>query len=77
MSAHLGQQFTTYDADHDHATFNCAARYHGAWWYDACGLADLNGIYNSTAYGEGVMWVPWRGASYSLKASLMSIRPAP
>ena len=63
-------QFTTFDADHDlWPGGNCAAYAHGAWWYNNCQTslnANLNGLYNGTVAHEGVLWITWRGNSYSL-----------
>ncbi|XP_052786359.1 fibrinogen C domain-containing protein 1-like [Mya arenaria] len=45
-----GQKFTTYDNDHDQSRFdNCAQWAHGAWWYDSCWSANLNGAYEQQA----------------------------
>ena len=77
LSSSLGQQFTTFDADHDAWTGgNCAVSNVGAWWYNACGETNPNGQYNDTAQGQGVLWIPWRGSNYSLKSIDMKMRPA-
>ena len=40
-----GMQFSTFDADHDLSSDNCAIAYHGAWWYNSCHASNLNGAY--------------------------------
>lgn len=73
-----GQQFSTYDADHETSSIaNCAQLYNGAWWYTTCGFSCLNGIYNNTGYAQGVMWSSWNGLAYSHKFSEMKFRPNP
>ena len=70
-------KFTTFDADHDAWTGgNCALTYTGGWWYNACGQANPNGKYNDATTDQGVLWIPWRGANYSLKSIVMKMRPA-
>lgn len=45
MEYHNGNMFTTYDSDNDLSSYNCAARYHGAFWYNYCFLYNPNGRY--------------------------------
>ncbi|KAL9974208.1 hypothetical protein ACROYT_G011221 [Oculina patagonica] len=46
LSYHRDQPFTTRDQDNDSKdNRNCAMEYHGAWWYIACHVSNLNGIY--------------------------------
>ena len=40
-----GMQFTTYDRDNDKVSGNCADRWNGGWWFNACFEALLNGVY--------------------------------
>ena len=78
MSFHNGQKFTTKDSDNDLLAANCAQSYKGAWWYSNCHLANLNGRYLGgphSSIGDGVNWGPWTGARYSLKRTVMKIRP--
>ena len=78
MSQSIGQEFSTYDADHDTCSCYCAVTYQSAWWFVNCAQCDLNGVYNSTAgVGcQGVNWYYWKGAYYSLMKSEMKMRPS-
>lgn len=50
------------------------------WWFDACGLSNLNGIYYPARHNirklNGIRWHYFQGPSYSLKGTRMLIRPA-
>ncbi|XP_022370481.1 fibrinogen alpha chain [Enhydra lutris kenyoni] len=85
-TSHADMQFSTYDRDRDPWEENCAEVYGGGWWYNSCQAANLNGVYypggsydprNNSPYEieNGVVWVPFRGADYSLRAVRMKIRP--
>uniref|UniRef100_A0A8I6A5L4 Fibrinogen alpha chain n=1 Tax=Rattus norvegicus TaxID=10116 RepID=A0A8I6A5L4_RAT len=85
-TSHSNMQFSTFDRDADQWEENCAEVYGGGWWYNSCQAANLNGIYypggtydprNNSPYEieNGVVWVPFRGADYSLRAVRMKIRP--
>lgn len=65
-----GFPFSTYDNDHN----NCSLMYKGAWWYNYCHNSNLNGLYGSTNFGQGVTWFRWHGQSYSLKTTEMKIK---
>ncbi|CAL4164896.1 unnamed protein product [Meganyctiphanes norvegica] len=74
-----GSAFSTYDQDNDiWDTGNCAEKYKGAWWHNACHWANLNGqpdVGNDTSPGVGIIWHPWLGYTYSLRTVTMKIRP--
>ncbi|XP_072513254.1 microfibril-associated glycoprotein 4-like [Salminus brasiliensis] len=75
---HNGQKFSTFDKDQDSSTENCPLLYFGAFWYNNCHHANINGVYMWGAhsrYGYGVIWNQWKGFYYSLKSVTMKIRP--
>ncbi|XP_035684230.1 ficolin-2-like [Branchiostoma floridae] len=76
---HNGMYFSTRDRDNDpHSTADCAEIYKGAWWYERCHRANLNGLYLGGSHQsdrDGVNWNPWKGSRYSLKITEMKIRP--
>nr|XP_010966832.2 fibrinogen alpha chain [Camelus bactrianus] len=85
-TSHAHMQFSTFDRDADKWEENCAEVYGGGWWYNNCQAANLNGIYyhggsydprNNSPYEieNGVVWVPFRGEDYSLRAVRMKLRP--
>ncbi|CAL4171322.1 unnamed protein product, partial [Meganyctiphanes norvegica] len=76
----VGQNFSTFDADHDdYDADNCAEIDHGAWWYWHCSFSNLNGRYFPSAdtdINDGAMyWHSFRGYE-SLKKSRMAIIPS-
>ncbi|XP_035664259.1 angiopoietin-related protein 2-like isoform X2 [Branchiostoma floridae] len=84
MGYNNGQRFSTRDRDNDASSSqHCSQKYGQAgWWFgdDECSWSYLNGRYlgncgNSCTYQQGVLWVDWRGWSYSLKSVSMKIRP--
>ena len=81
MTAHKGQQFSTWDQDHDaDDSVNCAERYHGAWWYKACHRSNLNGQYldrdnHNNTEAKGIVWKDFKGHNYSLRKVEMMMRP--
>ncbi|XP_078604535.1 microfibril-associated glycoprotein 4-like [Branchiostoma floridae x Branchiostoma japonicum] len=76
---HNGMYFSTRDRENDiHDTHHCAQEYKGAWWYEKCHRANLNGLYHAgvhQSFADGVNWFPWKGYDYSLKTTEMKIRP--
>ena len=67
--------FTTLDRDNDVHDSNCAVVFTGAWWYNYCHCANLNGLYQGGGHAQGVVWSSWRGFDYSLKITEMKVRP--
>uniref|UniRef100_A0A1I8IHN1 Fibrinogen C-terminal domain-containing protein n=1 Tax=Macrostomum lignano TaxID=282301 RepID=A0A1I8IHN1_9PLAT len=74
-----GFPFTTIDKDNDNAEGNCALAFKGAWWFNSCFGAHLNGQYHnypealSTAYAMGIHWMMPFEAYYSLKEAEMLV----
>uniref|UniRef100_UPI0037E94D8D fibrinogen-like protein 1 n=1 Tax=Semicossyphus pulcher TaxID=241346 RepID=UPI0037E94D8D len=79
-ASHQGMKFSTFDQDNDNYKGNCAQEDKGGWWFNKCHSAHLNGKYYpyghySAITDDGVVWYPWRGWWYSLKTSIMKLRP--
>ncbi|XP_061785629.1 fibrinogen-like protein 1 [Nerophis lumbriciformis] len=79
-ASHQGVPFSTYDKDNDNYRGNCAQEDKGGWWFNKCHSAHLNGQYYHGGYysgltDDGVVWYTWRGWWYSLKTSIMKLRP--
>ncbi|XP_077129915.1 microfibril-associated glycoprotein 4-like [Ranitomeya variabilis] len=69
-------KFSTHDNDRDNSVGNCAASFRGASWYNACHMANLNGLYlkgKNDQDAKGMTWKSWKGQRYSLKACEMKI----
>ncbi|XP_052085236.1 microfibril-associated glycoprotein 4-like [Mytilus californianus] len=78
LTSHNGTMFSTIDKDNDkRSRFNCARNYKGAWWFNACHTAHLNGEYlggKHTYVRKGIIWTAWKGSKYSLKSTKMMIK---
>ena len=78
MPWHDGQSFSTKDQNNDpRSGYNCAKLYEGAWWFNTCFQAHLNGKYypqGEVSYPQGIQWSKWKGHRYSLKKCSMKIR---
>ena len=76
---HNGYRFSAKDMDFDdNSQKSCAKSFKGGWWYRDCHRSNLNGQYlrgKNTTFGRGVIWKNWRGHQYSLKKTVMKIRP--
>ncbi|XP_072352979.1 fibrinogen-like protein 1 [Scyliorhinus torazame] len=77
---HNGMRFSTKDRDNDRYEGNCAKEDKGGWWFNRCHSANVNGhYYNRGAFtsrtDDGIIWYTWHGWWYSLKATVMKIRP--
>ncbi|XP_059115643.1 angiopoietin-4 [Peromyscus eremicus] len=74
-----GTKFSTSDMDNDNCMCKCAQMMSGGWWFDACGLSNLNGIYYPVHQHlhkiNGIRWHYFRGPSYSLHGTRMMLRP--
>ena len=73
---HNGMNFTTKDRDNDkHQGINCAEYERGAWWYNACGVSNLNGQYLGKGKDEwhGVWWYSFKEIR-SLKFTQMKLK---
>lgn len=79
MKRHSGRAFSTIDRDNDAAIrLHCARLFKGGWWYADCHDANLNGLYHGgqhSSFADGVNWEHWRGHHYSLKTTVMKLRP--
>uniref|UniRef100_A0A8D0E1Y9 Angiopoietin 4 n=1 Tax=Salvator merianae TaxID=96440 RepID=A0A8D0E1Y9_SALMN len=75
-----GTGFSTRDSDNDNCMCKCAQMLSGGWWFDACGLSNLNGIYYPARHNirklNGIRWHYFQGPGYSLKGTRMMIRPS-
>ena len=72
-------RFSTKDDDNDRYGGHCAVRFKGAWWYRGCHGSNLNGLYHGgrhKSYADGVNWNAYRGQYYSLKRTVMELKPA-
>uniref|UniRef100_A0A4Y0BF27 Fibrinogen C-terminal domain-containing protein n=1 Tax=Anopheles funestus TaxID=62324 RepID=A0A4Y0BF27_ANOFN len=63
-------KFSTFDANYDGSTRNCAAIVHGAWWFSDCAHSNPNGRYGT----EHVKMTRFHWAFQFLKTSKMMIR---
>ncbi|XP_042349331.1 fibrinogen-like protein 1 [Plectropomus leopardus] len=79
-ASHQNIEFSTYDKDNDKYSGNCAQEDKGGWWFNRCHSAHLNGLYYPNGHykaftDDGIVWYTWRGWWYSLKTSIMMLRP--
>ncbi|MCL4161097.1 UNVERIFIED_CONTAM: hypothetical protein GTU68_018531 [Idotea baltica] len=79
LSYSNNESFSTKEVDNDSSDQNCAETRRGAWWYADCTRSNLNGFQHRGSYEgenrEGITWKFFRGFNYSLKSTLLSVRP--
>ncbi|XP_048767096.2 ryncolin-1-like [Ostrea edulis] len=75
---HNGMKFSTKDQDNDTSKEHCATDYKGAWWYERCYGANLNGWYVNSAVvsSKYLNWYKWGKRYEALKTPSMMIRPS-
>ncbi|GFN76719.1 angiopoietin-related protein 1 [Plakobranchus ocellatus] len=78
---HDGRPFSTKDKDNDERYYDsCAQHYQGAWWFNNCFEAHLNGKYYTKGFHknyfqrDGIQWNTIHMYS-SLKAVQMMVKP--
>lgn len=74
LTPQTNYRFTTRDVDQDSSGSNCAVDYIGAWWYSSCHSSNLNGLWGSTAYGQGMNWYATTGYYASATFTEMKVR---
>ncbi|XP_014669352.1 PREDICTED: techylectin-5B-like [Priapulus caudatus] len=78
LTRHRNMAWTTKDNDHDLYSGNCAVTCHGAWWYENCHDSNLNGVFllgPHKSFADGINWRAWKDYYYSLRRSVMKVRP--
>ncbi len=74
-----GMKFSTKKVDKDRwPRGNCAQDRHGAWWFNTCGYAHLNGEYLRGRHNQekkGIVWYHFKGWEYSYKVAEMKVAP--
>ncbi|XP_061167445.1 fibrinogen C domain-containing protein 1-B-like [Saccostrea echinata] len=77
LTGHNGMEFTTKDQDNDKTSSeNCAISYRGAWWYNRCLPANLNGEYAQSAVigPKYLVWKAWKDTFEALQKTVIMIR---
>lgn len=77
MAYHRGRSFSTHDNDNDGYSDNCASKFSGAWWYDNCYCANLNGDYSDSGDDGLALYSNdlYSYTEYSLRFTEMKVRP--
>ncbi|XP_050088564.1 ficolin-1-like [Anopheles aquasalis] len=75
MWLNKGMKFSTKDRDNDeHSSEHCAQVHEGAWWYNACSDANLNGRYLNAQSYKSMIWYDFDDDNQGLAYSRMMIR---
>ena len=77
LTYHNGRMFTTKDRDNGPAGYNCAVRFKGAFWHNACHNANPTGTYYNgtyTNYGSGLSWHSCFDHTYSPKVYILKFK---
>ena len=78
LTGHNNRPFLTKDDSGTGDSAHCPVIFKGAWWYNNCHQSNLNGPYLRgihTSLAKGVIWYQWKGHYYSLKTTVMGIKP--
>ena len=78
LAYHRGAYFSSHDRNNGKCTLDglpCAQFASGAWWFQCCLEANLNGWYASTIKYKGINWATWSGYYSSFSWVEMKIRP--
>ena len=72
--SHNGMRFSTFDVDSN--ANSCAITYQGAWWYNGCHAANLNGLYptRTNTSAKYMSWLPLDDAYGNIYFSEMKIK---
>ncbi|CAC5397320.1 unnamed protein product [Mytilus coruscus] len=77
LDYHNDQAFTTKDMDNDSwRNVSCGINREGAWWYNQCAYANLNGVYmeGGKSNEKGIQCYHWNNTHYSMKSFSRMIR---
>lgn len=69
--------FSTRDVDADRWSGNCSStRGQGGWWFNGCGLANLNGqnLGQGGSGYDGILWYFHQDSSSSFRSTRMMVR---
>ncbi|XP_035773971.1 ficolin-1-like [Anopheles albimanus] len=69
-----GMKFSTNDRENDVTISGCAQSFYGAWWYNGCTYANLNGMYKNVANYKSMHWYSSKNNYDGLSFSRMMIR---
>ncbi|XP_050092486.1 fibrinogen-like protein A [Anopheles aquasalis] len=69
-----GMKFSTKDRENDVSVNDCARNFHGAWWYNGCTYANLNGVYKNAINHKSIHWHSFKNDYHGLSFSRMMIR---